>query len=698
MGKILLIDNYDSFTYNVYQYLLELHYNVISIRNDQITIEKIENEKYDAIVISPGPGEPKEAGICIDVVKRFKGEIPIFGICLGHQIIGEAFGGNIVHAKELFHGKTSVMHSLKKGVFEDFEDTFIATRYHSLIVEKETLPDCFEITCETKDGEIMGIKHKTYEIEGVQFHPESIMTQNGMKMLENFLVRAKVSKRSDPVINPNHYEKLSIKESLGIKQYAKQVHTDKDFFEIFKALRDKFGAEQCCIFDSVSGADIDCNNSYIGLFPMMELIIDNKTMKINSASELIRDTVRNNFSDLYDKGTDSYLLGNKCFSDIFPIFAAAFKAEKCHNFNPNYSNGLIGVFSYEYLHYVENVPRIVNKALNFPDVHLKYFETVIEYNPYTKSLLVINNRFKDDSTPDLDIDGIYVEYSKKAKTEVKNSEIMDISSNIGEKRYFEMVAKAKQHIVDGDIFQIQLGRRLHIKQDIDSLHTYERLRAINPSPYMFLWENSDYQLLSNSPELQLKVENGKVIIRPIAGTSKGKGNSHEEALALRKALEDDPKEQAEHIMLVDLARNDIGRVAMEGSVTVSSLMKSEEFSHVYHLISSVEGKLDENTNTMKLFESTFPAGTLTGAPKVRAMEIINSLETEERGPYGGAFGFFDFNGNIISSIIIRTILKKKNDLYLHASAGIVADSKDYLEWQEIGHKTEAIKKILVKED
>ena len=223
---------------------------------------------------------------------------------------------------------------------------------------------------------------------------------------------------------------------------------------------------------------------------------------------------------------------------------------------------------------------------------------------------------------------------------------------------------------------------------------YKKLRKVNPSPYMFYWECEDYQLISNSPELQLKVENGNIIIRPIAGTSKGKGKTKEEAKVLREDLENNPKEQAEHIMLVDLARNDIGRIAIPGSVRVSKLMNTEEFSNVFHLTSSVEGEILGEINTMKLFKSTFPAGTLTGAPKVRAMEIINELENEERGPYGGAFGFFEFNGNILSSITIRTILRKDEDLYLQASAGIVADSKDYLEWNEIQHKTETIKQVL----
>ena len=189
--KILLIDNYDSFTYNVYQYLKEMKNEVICIRNDKISIKEIEEMNLDVIFISPGPGNPGSAGICLEVVKYFKGKISIFGICLGHQVIGEAFGGKIVHAKELYHGKTSKIFTNLNGVFKNLPSEFIATRYHSLVVEKETLPDCFEITCQTSDGEIMGIKHKDYNIEGVQFHPESIMTDIGKNILLEFLKRTK---------------------------------------------------------------------------------------------------------------------------------------------------------------------------------------------------------------------------------------------------------------------------------------------------------------------------------------------------------------------------------------------------------------------------------------------------------------------------------------------------------------------------
>ncbi|KWX79183.1 aminodeoxychorismate/anthranilate synthase component II [Paenibacillus jilunlii] len=186
---ILVIDNYDSFTYNLVQYLGELGEEVQVSRNDEITIEEIEALAPDHILISPGPCTPNEAGISLALIQHFKGIIPIFGVCLGHQAIGQAFGGNIIRAERLMHGKTSPIHHNGTSVFEGLESPFTATRYHSLIVERESLPDCLEITAETAEGEIMALRHKEYPIEGVQFHPESIITNHGHTMLRNFLKR-----------------------------------------------------------------------------------------------------------------------------------------------------------------------------------------------------------------------------------------------------------------------------------------------------------------------------------------------------------------------------------------------------------------------------------------------------------------------------------------------------------------------------
>lgn len=184
---LLMIDNYDSFTYNLVQYLGELGEDVQVYRNDEITLAKVAELKPDRIVISPGPCTPNEAGISVPLIHEFAGKIPILGVCLGHQSIGQAFGGHIVHAKQLMHGKTSAIHHKNVGVFRGLPDPYTATRYHSLVIERETLPDCLEITAWTDDGEIMGVRHKTLPIEGVQFHPESILTEYGHELLNNFL-------------------------------------------------------------------------------------------------------------------------------------------------------------------------------------------------------------------------------------------------------------------------------------------------------------------------------------------------------------------------------------------------------------------------------------------------------------------------------------------------------------------------------
>ena len=184
---LLMLDNYDSFTYNLVQYFGELGEDVQVYRNDEITVEQVATLKPDHIVISPGPCSPSEAGISVAVIREFAGKVPLLGVCLGHQSIGQAFGGRIIHAKQLMHGKTSLIHHNNVGVFKGLPNPFTATRYHSLVIERETLPDCLEITAWTDDGEIMGVRHKTLQVEGVQFHPESILTEHGHQMLANFL-------------------------------------------------------------------------------------------------------------------------------------------------------------------------------------------------------------------------------------------------------------------------------------------------------------------------------------------------------------------------------------------------------------------------------------------------------------------------------------------------------------------------------
>jgi para-aminobenzoate synthetase len=669
--KILLIDNYDSFVFNVKQYLLELGFDVVVFRNDKITINRIEKMDIDAVVLSPGPKAPRDAGICLDILRTFAGKLPILGICLGHQAIGEAFGGKIVHAKELMHGKIATIHSLKKGIFEQFGD-FKATRYHSLAIERATLPDCLEVTCETDDGEIMGVRHKEFLIEGVQFHPESIMTEDGHRMLRAFFNR----------IEHKWQEVETVKPRL-------------DFFDLFREFYLNFGSENVCILDSAKGPDLDRNSSVIGLFPKFDITIDRGFMRFESAYDELKNRFLTEFSEIYDERMGGFALGDLVFSDIFPRLQKMFRVEKTHDVKMDYGNGLIGYFSYEFLHYLEKIERKNISDLGMADVHLTFYSNLLIHTTKDNSVKLVSNFITGDTGDDkkkiLDFIARTTEVSPQEHYETK---ISSIENSVEKDDFLKNVEIAKKYILDGDIFQVQLGNRKKITTNARSIDIYTKIRRVNPSPYMFFWERGGAALIGNSPELQIKVENQYVEIRPIAGTSKGKGKDEAERKKILDELINSPKERAEHIMLVDLARNDIGAHAKSGSVKVKNLLGIQEYSNVFHIVSIVSGEIHEDSNTMKIFEASFPAGTLTGAPKVRAMEIIQELENYERGVYGGAFGFFDFNGNILSSIVIRTAIKIGDKVYFQSSAGIVADSNPEDEWNETHYKTMAIKAVI----
>jgi anthranilate synthase component 1 len=262
-------------------------------------------------------------------------------------------------------------------------------------------------------------------------------------------------------------------------------------------------------------------------------------------------------------------------------------------------------------------------------------------------------------------------------------------SNIGEAAFYEAVAKCKRLIADGDMMQVQISQRLTQRFPHSPVNLYRALRSINPSPYMFYFEFGDCQLVGASPEILVRREGDKVTLRPIAGTRK-RGSTPEKDLAMERELVADPKERAEHLMLIDLGRNDIGRIAKTGTVKVTETMVVERYSHVMHMVSNVEGTVDTALTPMQLLRATFPAGTVTGAPKVRSMEVIDELEPERRAVYAGAAGYLGFNGNLDLAIAIRTGVVKDGQLHVQAAAGIVADSIPENEWRETQNKARAV--------
>ena len=365
--------------------------------------------------------------------------------------------------------------------------------------------------------------------------------------------------------------------------------------------------------------------------------------------------------------------------------------------NLRFAGGLAGYFSYDIVRYIE--PKLSHDTridpIGLPDIRLLLSEElVVVDNLAGKVHLIV---YADAREPDaysrarerLQALRKLLRATPPLPVHVAVTDHKPPRSNIGEEAFYAAVAKAKRYIADGDVMQVQISQRLSQRYTGAPLNLYRALRSINPSPYMFYFDFGDSQLVGASPEILVRREDNRVTLRPIAGTRR-RGATPTDDAAMERELVEDPKEQAEHVMLIDLGRNDVGRIARTGSVRVTERMAVERYSHVMHMVSNVEGDVEPDLTTGELLRATFPAGTVSGAPKVRAMEIIDELEPERRGVYAGAVGYVGFNGNVDLAIAIRTGVVKAGELHVQAAAGIVADSVAQQEWLETQNKTRAV--------
>jgi len=369
---------------------------------------------------------------------------------------------------------------------------------------------------------------------------------------------------------------------------------------------------------------------------------------------------------------------------------------------PRFSGGLVGYISYDAVREIEKLPDKNPDDLKFPLMRFLLADTLLAFDHIKHKILVVSNAFlrgdprKAYHAACRKIDALEKKLKQNLRLEKVEFEIPSqpalkskIKSNLSKKEYEQMVRKAKEYIRAGDIIQVVLSQRFEEECKADPLKVYRILRIINPSPYMYYLKFGNHQIIGSSPEVMVRLEKNRAILRPIAGT-RPRGKNEEEDAKMAENLLASKKERAEHIMLVDLGRNDLGRVCEYGSVKVTEEMVIERYSHVMHIVSNVAGKLRAGKNAVDLIKSCFPAGTVTGAPKVRAMEIIDELEKIKRGPYAGSVGYFSFSGDLDSAITIRTILIKKRRAYVQAGAGIVVDSVPEKEYQETINKARAL--------
>jgi anthranilate synthase component 1 len=371
-------------------------------------------------------------------------------------------------------------------------------------------------------------------------------------------------------------------------------------------------------------------------------------------------------------------------SDLLLTLEKIVKNRPVPNIEFRFVGGAVGYISYDAVRYWEKLPRKAADDLNFPDAELGIFDDgiIFDHRQTTAYYYYTNeNRL------------IEVEALMKQPADAGSLSYTQPKVNIKKERFEKAVEKAKEYVTAGDIFQVVLSKRydFHVKGDLVAF--YRSLRGINPSPYMYFLKNGDRQIVGSSPEMLVRVDNRKVETFPIAGTRPCTANPAENTRLARELLAD-PKERAEHVMLVDLARNDVGKVSKFGSVHVPEFMKVHSYSHVQHIVSQVVGDLEDGLESYDALRAVFPAGTVSGAPKVRAMEIIDELEPAQRGPYAGAVGYFSYNGNADFAITIRTLFADKDKAHIQVGAGIVADSVPEREWFETDNKAEALMRAL----
>jgi len=430
------------------------------------------------------------------------------------------------------------------------------------------------------------------------------------------------------------------------------------------------------LFESVEGGETVGRYSFLGVEPFQVFRSRGRQVTID---------------DLRD-GSRRKVDGNPI--DLLRDELARFRAPQVDGL-PRFTGGAVGYVGYDAVRLVENIPDETDDDLSLDDVVLMFFDTLLAFDNVEHVIHLISNvHVRDGIEPAFTmamekIAALEEVLAQPLRAQLKGgTSDCEVRSNTPEDAYLKKVERCRDYIVAGDIFQVVLSQRFETDVTVDSTEIYRMLRTVNPSPYMFHVDLGDCRLVGASPELLVRVEDGLVQVRPIAGT-RWRGKTEEEDRVLAEDLLSDEKERAEHIMLVDLGRNDVGRVAEFDTVRVTEQMIIERYSHVMHIVSNVEGRLKEDVDALDALFACYPAGTVSGAPKIRAMEIIDELEPTRRGPYAGAVGYLDFSGNMDTCIAIRTMVLKDDKAYVQAGGGIVFDSEPVYEFNETVNKARA---------
>lgn len=670
MIRSLLIDNYDSYTYNLFQLMAQVYgVEPVVVHNDDPRCLELADE-LRCVVISPGPGNPRDPhdfGMCAELLQRV--QVPLLGVCLGHQGIGAYAGADVVRAPQARHGYVSKVRHTNDELFRGVPQGFSAVRYHSLCLS-EPLPPELEPIAWSEDGVLMALRHRRRPFWGVQFHPESILTEYGSRLLWNFgqivvseqkrrgvepgkrLYTAHTRKISVRVDSAAVYSALfglsrhtawldSVRTDLGLARFSYLVEASAQHGEVLTYQL----SEGKVFIEEVDGA-VRCIPRSI-----FEVLDEETGRRVINAPHLPFDLVGGFVGYL------GYELKAECgasarhtsdLPDAVWIFADRLAVV-------DHANDVIYLVALS-----STSAQSEAAALHWLD----WAEVIVRK---TAGHRASSSEF--DQPDDADPDAL--------RASAENALVRD------REQYRVDILHSKEKLLAGETYEVCITNTLLFPRTVDPLQFYARLRRRNPAPYSVYLSAGGVQIACSSPERFLRIDRSRVVeSKPIKGTLP-RGVVPDEDNRLRSSLASDPKTRAENLMIVDLLRNDLGRVCEPGSVHVPTLMQVESYATVHQLVSTVRGRLRHDVSAVDCVRACFPGGSMTGAPKLRTMEIIDEIETRARGPYSGTIGFLSCNGTADLNIAIRMAAFTEKDMFIGAGGAIVLDSDPAAEYEEM---------------
>ncbi len=667
----LLIDNYDSYTFNLYQLIASVAgEEPVVVRNDEADWSTLAAHPWDRIVVSPGPGRPeRERDLGIGRAALAQREIPVLGVCLGHQGLAHVYGASVVRSDEIVHGLISRVFHRGEELFEGIPQGFRAVRYHSLVVEP-ALPPQLEAIAWADDGTLMAIRDRERPAWGVQFHPESIGTEHGDQLVANFVALSPGRRRKRGAPPPPKGTvvpggRTPARSSGAVRAAHRVLDGVPDAESVFAAL---FGDQAHAFWLDSSLVD-----PALSRFSFMGAAIGGLGAQVRYRVGDSQLTVtRGGASDVRSETLFAYL---------------SRELARLHSDSPelpfDLNGGFVGYLGYELK---ADCGASAAHEAQLPDAFLLLADRIVAIDHelgQTHLLALSDGRPRERQAADAWLDATQAALDalpvlpEPAMLDHERS-ALEFRLSRGREHYMANVETCKRLLEAGESYEICLTNKLALPQLSDTFELYRVLRRVNPAPYSAYLRMREGAVLSSSPERFLRATRDRTVeAKPIKGTAR-RGVDRATDDAARDALARSPKDRAEHLMIVDLLRNDLGLVSQIGSVHVSRLMDVESYETVHQLVSTIRGRLRDDVDIVDCIRATFPGGSMTGAPKLRTMEIIDALEGMPRGVYSGALGYLALNGTADLSIVIRTIVATRGGASIGSGGAIVmlSDAED----------------------